>query len=808
MTSGRSWRPPSAPDRWAAAGLALFAALFFIRPLTGHGRLYVWDLTTVWDPIVASALRSVASGSWPLWDPFRGFGKPLLADPNSMLAYPFTWLNLILPAHVYYVWFVVAHLVFSAWGLYSLARRWGLSHLAALVAAGVWIGSGPLLGIAYLWHHFAGAAWIPWVFLAADIALERRTLRHAVAWGAAWGMQMLAGSADMVLLGGVALLSYVLTYHVQWGQLLGRPNRLVVRSCALAAAFALALSAVQWMPALELLAQSTRHNLPASEREAWSLHPLAALEVAFPIFWRLLPQVPSDPMDYVDLQGGLVSSVYLGVPALMLVAAALTAGSGRRRFWLGLTGLAAFAVALGRHAPAYRLLVLLVPLLRIVRYPVKAMVVVGFCWSLLAGLGLERVRALAPETQRRFRWGVVAPATLLAVALAVMAAITLAGGDAWTRVFAHLPPPGEARAILFAPAGARLGIACVLAMVGLALAFQGLRPSAPPRRTSPGLAIVVALDLLAAHWSLHPVAPVELFDRPAPVLGVLSKDPYPRVYSYDYRIPRGPRPEGERWGFILGPIRPGWARSWAWLYGLRMDLYPPINAVWGVYGSYNADLLRLYPAPLQQLTDFCWASENNRALHLRLLQMGGVHDVIALSPDAWWQDLQPVAAIPGPFERPFQVLKVPDPLPRAYVVGTARVADGDEALRRIADPSFDPREEVLLAGTDLPARSEATFKGSCRLVSLKPDRIVVEAETDRAGYLVLLDAYDPGWRATINGVPARIVRANLAFRAVPLGIGPQRIEMVYRPRSVVAGLSISLAALVVGLALCAGSGRP
>src|SRR5262245_31854507 len=113
-------------DRWALAGLAVFAALFFIRPLTGHGRLYMWDLTTVWEPLVASALRAVSAGSWPLWDPYRGFGKPLLADPNGMLAYPFTWLNLVLPPHVYYVWFVVAHLAFTGAGAYALSRRWGL----------------------------------------------------------------------------------------------------------------------------------------------------------------------------------------------------------------------------------------------------------------------------------------------------------------------------------------------------------------------------------------------------------------------------------------------------------------------------------------------------------------------------------------------------------------------------------------------------------------------------------------------------------------------------------------------------------
>jgi uncharacterized membrane protein YfhO len=65
-----------------------------------------------------------------------------------------------------------------------------------------------------------------------------------------------------------------------------------------------------------------------------------------------------------------------------------------------------------------------------------------------------------------------------------------------------------------------------------------------------------------------------------------------------------------------------------------------------------------------------------------------------------------------------------------------------------------------------------------------------------AGHVVLVDAYGAGWRATVDGQPAPLLRANVAFRAVPVPPGRHRIELLCRPASVVIGLAVSLLALV------------
>ena len=60
----------------------------------------------------------------------------------------------------------------------------------------------------------------------------------------------------------------------------------------------------------------------------------------------------------------------------------------------------------------------------------------------------------------------------------------------------------------------------------------------------------------------------------------------------------------------------------------------------------------------------------------------------------------------------------------------------------------------------------------------------LEAELSQAGYVVLVDGYDPGWRATIDGRGVPVLRANVAFRAVAVPPGRHVIEYRYRPTSV------------------------
>jgi len=61
---------------------------------------------------------------------------------------------------------------------------------------------------------------------------------------------------------------------------------------------------------------------------------------------------------------------------------------------------------------------------------------------------------------------------------------------------------------------------------------------------------------------------------------------------------------------------------------------------------------------------------------------------------------------------------------------------------------------------------------------------------------VLSDRWYPGWKATVNGVEAPVLRANGVFRAVPIPPGFSDVEFRFAPGSLLLGAWISLAGLV------------
>jgi uncharacterized membrane protein YfhO len=123
-------------------------------------------------------------------------------------------------------------------------------------------------------------------------------------------------------------------------------------------------------------------------------------------------------------------------------------------------------------------------------------------------------------------------------------------------------------------------------------------------------------------------------------------------------------------------------------------------------------------------------------------------------------------------------------------------------LAAMNDPAFDPAKVVVLNRTQR-AGQVVNMPSKADIVSYEPERVVVETTGEGDGWLVLTDAWYPGWRATADGVPAEIVRADVLFRAVQIPAGRHRVEFTYAPMTFLVGAGISVIALV-GCALTLG----
>jgi len=318
-------------------------------------------------------------------------------------------------------------------------------------------------------------------------------------------------------------------------------------------------------------------------------------------------------------------------------------------------------------------------------------------------------------------------------------------------------------------------------------------------------AVVVAVDVVSVGSGLIPVSEAELFKYRPPALRFLGAAPAVRVYSFDYFEPAVSERLLGHSGYLLKIPRDRWPVQWADAAALRASLYPSLLSHWGIQDGFRIDWLGLYPPHMTALVSLTRRAMLTPAFH-RLLRVGAITHVVALHQEGL-EDLVLVATVPSLFVEDVHVFKVPDALPPAYVVAGARVASDAQAGRLLVDPAFDPRREVALAaGT--PREPPASFDGDARIVEWRPDRVVVEANASAPAYAVLVEAYDPSWHATVDGARAEIVRANIGFRAVPVGPGHHRIVFTYRPRAAVIGLALSLATIAAIVAVVRRDRRP
>src|SRR5581483_5686253 len=164
----------------------------------------------------------------------------------------------------------------------------------------------------------------------------------------------------------------------------------------------------------------------------------------------------------------------------------------------------------------------------------------------------------------------------------------------------------------------------------------------------------------------------------------------------------------------------------------------------------------------------------------------------------------PIATLPdgdAVFYRP--------PMPRFALHHHVTVAADEAAsFAMVLDRGFDPRATVVLEpdphGAVPPVGAPSGGEPPVEVVAEGAERLRLRAAPRSAAVLVVADTWFPGWTARVDGVPAPILRADYALRALPLAAGVHDVELLYRPRSFTGGLALSAAALVATVALARG----
>lgn len=149
----------------------------------------------------------------------------------------------------------------------------------------------------------------------------------------------------------------------------------------------------------------------------------------------------------------------------------------------------------------------------------------------------------------------------------------------------------------------------------------------------------------------------------------------------------------------------------------------------------------------------------------------------------------------------YAVMEYTNALPRAKLYSNWQVnSNSSEVLATIADQSFDPEHNVMVAdGVPAPPAAAATNQdsGTVAITSYAPKDVKLRSDARTPTVLLLNDRFETHWKVAVDGQPKPMLRCNYLMRGVYLEPGAHNIEFKYQPPF--HALYVSLAALGVGV---------
>lgn len=692
------------------------------------------DLAATQLPWRAVWTGQVRAGTAPLWDPLSNGGRPLLANPNAMAAYPGTLLFLLGDPETVGLWHLALHHLLFLLGCYRLARRAGADAGTAAVAAAA-VGTG---GVAWATTSFLNAqaslAWVPWLVATALPAPPPGApmRRRALAAGALAGLAFLAGEP---VTAGLGALAWAVVALPAWG-------RAGWRTAPLAAAAALLVAAPVLVPLLAVYPETSRGALGAAPGA------LAADALA-PRRWPelLFPHLLGEPLG--DGESGFWAAasfpwqryypvIFAGAALFLTLPFARPRRPGLRPFvWLAAGGLAG-AVLLG--IPSVAELAGRIPGLGSLRFGIKLLVLVAVALPPLVAAGAVGLRERWPAGGRRVCLG-------LLVAIALLVPLALWPGRLARPVLAAAYPSSRPALTDLPDSALRRALALDLAALGLppaACLLTGANPAAL-------VAATVVANSLAARGAL-PLDEAQRWRQPPAALAALPAAPVLAAFAATATPEDGPaQPALQRFWRLRAALLPGYATR----FGAGYVLTRGPDGLEPVRGELLAAAVGLLDPPARA----------------RIAAALGATAVV---------DAAPLAGLPAVAVDGVVVARLTAAAPRCYLARRAIPAEGiPAAAQAMASPAFRPGLDAIVDGTG----GAVEFGGGAVVTAAgPPHRLLFTVDADGPGLLVIQQSFLRAWRARLDGAPAAVEPVNGAMLGVRVPAGHHEVTVQLDPR--------------------------
>ncbi len=839
--------PPLDTRRWTGQdwiviiGLGVLVSLAFYE-VVYLGRVFFFrDFALFFYPKRVLAAEAIRQWRVPLWESYGGCGTPLLGSYQAAVFYPLSLIYYLLPMPRSFMVFCVAHFFISGAGAYYLMRAWGARRIGAAFAAFAWAFSPAFVSTVDNVSFQTSLAWLPWCLAFTKRIYQGRGAAGFVWLAVAFALAVLAGAPEPVIFAALTIAGYAVARLV--GDWRARGLRAAVKPAALTAAalvVGVLLAGVEVGPFLAALRESPRQaRLDVSEAGMWSAKPSDAL------LWFL-------PRFYLSAdRGGIywrsqfwLKSVYIGAMVPMLALWTSLIVRRRRNLFFLVVAVAGVALALGSHSFVWLVLYKFVPGFALIRYPIKFYLPAVFAITALAGFAVDDVTVLA-------RCGGRGRLRLLFGAMLVVAAVFAIGYGVtkiWEApVFKAVTP----RTLLASEEGIDQAVdqfesarwsfgrsALVLAggLLALLVAAGIARRRIPRPYGGLALALVLFADLVLFGAHLNPVAGPQIYDDPPTHLplvphGVADHRAYMdaglQLYLSHIRLDRVQdliglvnyltlvrgkpfdTPEALfRWlDRTSAPIFQTPEQLDEWLKAEKSTQFTTDIEYEVLKETFTPNINLMYHVPMSDTFEPLGVKRHDDIV--RRLKNGDVGPGRERFLPYMWassvvigkQDVPPMFGY-GPLE---------PSITRAVLADRIVPVDSDgEALSTLVYTDIDVTRRVILerdaataaraflgdASTAVPP-DDAPPPGTASITIDTGNVTEFDVDAARKSLVLVSDAWYPLFRATVDGRPAPLWRANYAYRAVPVDEGRHKLRFTYVPWDLYAGLAMTLVALAV-----------
>jgi hypothetical protein len=762
-------------DRKDLVYLLAFLLLFvflFQKFILSDTTFFVRDVTRLEIPSRLLCAQLLKEGDFALWTDAFGNGQPFLANPKNAVFYPTTWLFLVFPFFLAFKLHYMIHIAAAYLGIYYLGRSYALSRAASFLAASSFLAGGPYLSSLEFYNHIAALTWLPWILLGQRISYRLTPLRIIVP-SVFWTLAVLSGSPEILFITILfTLLQILFLPQKKWR---GVPQFL------LPFILSLLISSVQILPTLEFWKSSVRKSVRTIE---WPLETVQLLNIPFPHilgndrepghrdFWA---------GEFFDRGNPLYYSLYIGFAPLLLVFFSFPKPSRKLAQFLAFSVALFFLLSLGHYSMLYPV-ILKIPFLASIFYPVKFIIGSIFALSFLAALGFDHLF----HSERTHRKRIYC---LFIGSFLPFIAFILCQGQVvhfFRRLFV-ISTEESAREL-----SGSLWHGLGLLMLYAAILFVTILPKKSLAKASFVFLAVLAADLAYHNRPINPVISTDFFREP-PLLGPTTKPI--RIYREEVFPDE-----------LRATLRT--AEGAARYY--RRSLYPFCGIGEGICYLYNKDSYLFYSSEYHALMQSIAGSERDELIKI-LLAQGCEYFVGHTSlPGLPVQTVN----IQG---HPLYVQEIDGRVPSAFIVHSAFEARTlEEALSILEGEEFDPRKTVILKSRAPFSIAEDPPNAGNETISTIKDSSAnkqFSVSISSPGLLVTPGNSAPGWKAWVDGRPARVIDALPASRAIPVPAGKHRVALKYRPQSFTRGGIMTLLSLVglgfyLALSLFGGRAKP